>query len=188
MKRRLSHVVGFDDGPFARSHRGDVMVIGAVFSGLRLEGVLRTEVRRDGANATAKLIASVSGSRFGDHLQLVLLQGIALAGFNVIDIEALHDALGMPVLVVARRQPNLDAVERALLSRVAGGRRKWRLIERLGPMQPAAGVFVQRAGIELREATALIERLAVHGRMPEPLRVAHMIAGGVTSGESRRRV
>ncbi len=71
---------------------------------------------------------------------------------------------------------------------MAGGRRKWRLIERLGPMQPAAGVFVQRAGIELGEATALIERLAVHGRMPEPLRVAHMIAGGVTAGESRRRV
>lgn len=37
--QRLSHVVAFDDAPFARAHRGDVTVIGAVFAGLRLDGV-----------------------------------------------------------------------------------------------------------------------------------------------------
>ena len=35
-----SHVVGFDDAPFARWYRGDVPVVGAVFCGLRLEGVV----------------------------------------------------------------------------------------------------------------------------------------------------
>lgn len=181
-------MVGFDDAPFARTHRGDVMIVGAVYSGLRLDGVMRSKVRRDGANATRELTRALSRSRFASHLQLIMLQGIAMAGFNVVDIARLHAQLEIPVLVVARRAPDLAAIRRALLQRVAGGRRKWQLIERAGPMEAVGGVFVQRAGIELADVTRLLERLAVNGRMPEPLRVAHMIASAVTLGESRRRV
>ncbi|MCC6556809.1 MAG: DUF99 family protein [Polyangiaceae bacterium] len=182
-----SHVIGVDDAPFPREHRGDVLVVGAVYAGLRLEGVLSARVRRDGRNATGAVAAMISGSRFAAHAQAVLFQGIALAGFNVLDIEALHAALGLPVLVIARRPPDLAAIRAALMTRVRGGRRKWALIERAGPMEPVAGVHVQRAGISLEDAGALITRLAVHGRIPEPLRAAHLIAGGVTVGQSRGR-
>ncbi len=181
-----SHVVGFDDAPFEFAQRGDVAVFGAVFSGLRLEGVLAGKVRRDGANATRVLARLVLGSRFNGHIQAVLLGGIALAGFNVVDLRALHATLGRPVIAVTRHPPDLDAVRCALLGHVRGGRRKWALIERLGPMEPAAGVFVQRAGIALADAEALIRRLAVNSRLPEPLRTAHLIAGGVTRGQSSR--
>jgi endonuclease V-like protein UPF0215 family len=187
MARTPSHVIGFDDAPFVRSHRGDVVVIGAVFAGGRLEGVLRAQVRRDGRNSTRVLTELVRGSRFRAHLQAVLLQGITLAGFNVVDIQALQRALGVPVLVVARRRPNLAAIRRALLTRVPGGVRKLALIERAGPMEPCAGVYVQRAGIAAEPAAALIRRLAVHSKLPEPLRTAHLIAGGITTGESRHR-
>ncbi|KYF82333.1 hypothetical protein BE20_22675 [Sorangium cellulosum] len=184
---RLSHVIGVDDAPFARDHRGDVPVIGAVFAGLRLEGVLSTRARRDGRNATPAIAAMIRGSRFYAQAQVVLLQGIAVAGFNVVDLAALRDALALPVVVVARRLPDLDAIRDALLSRVRGGRRKWALIERAGPMEPVGGVYVQRAGISLEDTTALLARLAVHGHLPEPLRAAHLIAGGLTTGESRGR-
>ncbi|WP_437878235.1 DUF99 family protein [Sorangium sp. So ce513] len=184
---RLSHVVGVDDAPFAREHRGDVPVIGTVFAGLRLEGVLSTRVRRDGRNATQAIAAMIAGSRFYPQVQVVMLQGIAVAGFNVVDIAALRDALSLPVVVVARRLPNLDAIRDALLLRVRGGRRKWALIERAGRMDPVGGVYVQRAGISLEDTSALLARLSVHGHLPEPLRTAHLIAGGLTTGESRGR-
>ncbi len=187
MRGRISHVIGFDDAPFARSHRGNVLVIGAVYAGPRLEGVLSGKVRRDGRNATTTLIEIIAHSRFRPHLQAVLLQGIAFAGFNVIDVPALHAALGVPVIVVARRQPDFAAIRRALLHHVRGGARKWALIERLGPMERCAGVYVQRAGISLDDTARLIRRFARHGRLPEPLRTAHLIAGGVASGESRHR-
>ena len=183
----LSHVVAFDDYPFDRAHRGDVPVVGVVFAGLRLEGVLRGRVRRDGRNAAARLAALVAGSKFAPQLQLVLLQGIALAGFNVVDLSALHAALGLPVLVVARRAPRLPLIRQALQTRVPGGARKWRLIERLGPMEPVAGVWVQRAGLSLDEAERTLRPLQRHGLVPEPLRTAHLIAGGATRGESRGR-
>lgn len=186
--RSISHVIGIDDAPFDPAHRGDVPIVGAVFSGSRLEGILSGRVRRDGANAAREIARMVSGSRFASHLQLVLLQGIALAGFNVVDVGWLHRELGVPVLVVARRRPDLDAMRDALLGRVRGGRRKWRLIERLGPMEPLAGVFVQRAGLSPEEAEAVIRRFAIHANIPEPLRTAHLVAGGLARGESRGRV
>ncbi len=184
---RLSHVMGFDDGPFERTHRGDVWVVGTVFAGVRLEGVLTAKVRRDGINSTQVLAELVGGSRFARHLQAVLVQGIALAGFNVIDLQALHTALGVPVMAVARRLPDLPAIRRALLTRVPGGARKWALIEKAGPMEAAAGVYVQRVGISLPAAQALVRRLAVNSALPEPLRTAHLIAGGLVTGESRHR-
>jgi endonuclease V-like protein UPF0215 family len=180
-------VVGFDDAPFPRSHRGDVSVVGAVFAGLRLEGVLRGRVRRDGANATTNLARLVAQSKFAPQLQLVLLQGIALAGFNVVDLHELHRLLARPVMVVARKPPRMERVRRALLARVPGGRRKWDIIQRLGPPEPLAGVYVQRAGITRAQAERVIRRLAVHGSIPEPLRTAHLIAGGLMAGESRGR-
>jgi endonuclease V-like protein UPF0215 family len=156
MRGLPTHVIGVDDAPFAHEHRGDVALVGAVFAGLRLEGVVAGRVRRDGANATPALVQMIGRSRFARHLQAVLLQGIAVAGFNVIDIHALAAALSVKVIVVTRRRPDLAAIRRALLERVPGGRRKWALIERVGPMEPAAGVWLQRAGIGLEEAAALV--------------------------------
>ena len=145
-------------------------------------------MRRDGANATRVLADMVNRSRFRAQLQVIMLQGIALAGFNVVDVHGLHEATGLPVLVVSRRRPALDAIRRALLAHVPGGARKWRLIERAGPMEPIKGVYVQRAGLDPSEAQALLERFAVHSAVPEPLRTAHLIAGGIARGESRQRV
>jgi len=162
-------------------------VVGTVFCGMRMDGVLTTKVRRDGINATRALQSLIEGSRFFAQLQLVLLQGIAFAGFNVVDIRKLRADLGIPVLTVVRKQPDFTAIRAALLNRVPGGRRKWRLIEQAGAMEKVGGLYVQRQGISLVDADRLIRRLALNGALPEPLRVAHMIAGGITQGESRHR-
>ncbi len=183
----IEHVVGFDDAPFERDHRGDVPVIGAVFCGARMEGVLAGRVRRDGVNATRSLAHLVNSSRFAPHLQLIFLQGIALAGFNVVDIHELQATTGIPVVAVARRRPDMAAIERAL-ERVPGGRRKWRLLGRTGPMEQLAGVWVQRAGIEARDAERVIARFCINSNIPEPLRAAHLIAGAVGRGQSTGRV
>jgi uncharacterized protein len=184
---KLSHVIGVDDAPFARSHRGEVLIVGAVFAGQRLEGVLSSHVTRDGDDATLALASMIGRSRFAAHAHAVLLGGIALAGFNVVDVSGLHAALGIPVVVIARRAPNLAAIRAALHSRVPNGARKWQLIEAAGAMEKTAGLWVQRAGIDLSSIKHLIETHVVHGALPEPLRAAHLIAGGVTTGESRGR-
>lgn len=183
----ISHVIGIDDAPFVRGSRSDVRIVGAVFAGPRLEGVLSTSVRRDGTNATVRIIAMIAESQFEAHLQLVMLQGIAVAGFNVIDVPGLNRALGIPVLVIARRAPDLPAIRDALLTRVRGGVRKWKLIEALGPMEPLHNVYIQRVGLTSEEAGEVIARFTTMGSIPEPVRAAHLIAGGIATGRSRGR-
>ncbi len=183
----ISHVVGFDDAPFERDSREPVLVVGTVFSGLRLEGILSGQVTRDGNDATEVLARLLAHSRFFPQLQLILIQGIALAGFNVVDLEALHRQLEIPAMAITRRRPDRKAIRRALLKRVPGGEQKWSILHRLGPMDPIANLHVQRAGISQTTAQQVITHLAVHGALPEPLRVAHLIAGGIKRGESARR-
>jgi len=185
--KSFSNVVGFDDSPFSLEHRGDVRVVGAVCARTRLDGVLATTVRRDGGNATERLIDVVRASRFSDHIRAVLLQGIALAGFNVVDIGRLSAELAVPVLVVVRKQPRMQMVKDALLDRTPGGAEKWKLIEALGPLEPLGKLWVQRVGLSAKEAAELLAATTSHGHIPEPLRLAHIIAGGVERGASRGR-
>jgi endonuclease V-like protein UPF0215 family len=211
------NVIGFDDGPFEREHRGDVLLVGAVCSRTRLDGVVSGRVRRDGADATRRMITLVQESPFRAHVRAVMLQGIAVGGFNVVDVWELSRVLGLPVLVVTRRPPDLAAVRRALFSeapaqrpRVRGAARKWRLIERAGAVEPLGvsrralrrggpprgptglhtatpRLWVQRVGLSLPEARALVAATTLHGNVPEPLRLAHIIAGGVATGWSHGR-
>jgi endonuclease V-like protein UPF0215 family len=185
--RAPSNVIGFDDGPFARDLRGDVTLIGAVCARTRLDGIVRGRVRKDGSNATRTMIELIDRSQFKNHLRGVLLQGIAVAGFNVVDVHALAGALGLPVLVVARRAPDLESMRAALFARVPGARRKWRLIRAAPPMEPLRGIYVQRVGLTLAQADAMLQATTLHGKLPEPVRLAHLIATGVTLGTSRGR-
>jgi endonuclease V-like protein UPF0215 family len=185
MTRRISNVVGVDDAPFERAHRGDVPIVGAVVARTRLDGVLVDRVRRDGANSTARIAQMIRRSPFYEHVQAVLLNGIAVAGFNVVDLAALRALLDRPVLAVARKAPDLAAIERALRSRVPGAGRKWGLIVAAGPMEPIEGVWVQRAGLSPAEAAQLLRDGRVQGLLPEALRIAHLVAGALATGTSR---
>jgi endonuclease V-like protein UPF0215 family len=197
------NVIGFDDGPFARDHRGKVLLVGVVCSGTRMDNVVSSRITRDGSDATRVMIDLV---RTAPHVQAVMLQGIAVGGFNVVDVHGLAEALSLPVLVIARRPPDMDAVRRALFSdspasrpRVIGAARKWKLIERAGALEPigpsrralkrgasaGARLWVQRAGLTTEEALRLVTDTTLHGNLPEPLRLAHLIAGGVVTGKSR---
>jgi endonuclease V-like protein UPF0215 family len=207
------NVIGFDDGPFGRDYRGKVLLVGAVCSRTRLDGVVSGRIQRDGSDATREMTRLVRESPFAAHVRAVLLQGIAVGGFNVVDIQALSRELAVPVLVVMRRAPDLAAVHMALFSEaptlrppVRGAARKWRLIESAGTIELLGSsrrslkrsqvtglreatprLWIQRVGLSLEEARMIVLATTLHGNVPEALRMAHLIAGGITTGRSRGR-
>ncbi len=183
----LSHVIGFDDAPFRVGERRPVPVVGTVFAGTRMDGVLVGQVTPDGDDAAEEIVRMVSSSPFVSQLQLIMVQGVTLGGFNVVDLFAIHERLGVAALAVCRREPDREAVKAALHKRIPNPHDKWRIIERLGPMEPVGRVFVQRVGVTRAEATAVVARLSMHGVMPEPLRVSHLVAGALVRGHSHGR-
>jgi len=185
--RHFSNVIGFDDAPFSRNHQGPVKIVGAVFAAHRLDGVLVGTIEKDGGDAAQKLAVLVQTSKFDQHARLIMLQGITMGGFNVIDVFDLHERLQRPILVVARHAPDLGAIRQALERHVPGGREKWAVMEALGAMEPVGGVYIQRVGLTRVQAGDILARWSIHSRIPEPLRCAHLIAGALVGGQSRNR-
>ena len=183
--RRISNVIGFDDAPFPRDHEGAIPVAGAVFAGLRLDGVLVGRIKRDGWDAWEQIERLVSNSKFKEHTQMIMLQGIALGGFNVVDVFSLHESLQLPIMVISRKEPDMAAIKRALYTHIHGGQEKWLIIKKLGPMEPVGKIHIQRVGLSRDQAAELIHRFSVHSLIPEPIRIAHLIAGAIGHGESR---
>lgn len=178
--------VGFDDAPFPRGHRGEVSLIGAVCSNTRFEGMVYGRVRRDGWNATDVICRLLEGGKFLPQLHLVLLDGIAFGGFNVVDLPELARRLQRPCVSVMRRHPDRAAIERAL-KRLPRPERRVRLLDRAGPIHQRGPFIFQVQGGDPDEIAQALRRITDTGHVPEALRLAHLIGSAIVTGESSHR-
>ncbi|WP_048149552.1 endonuclease dU [Palaeococcus ferrophilus] len=181
-------VVGFDDGTFRFKGRGRTVLVGVVMKGsLDVVGILTRWIEVDGRDATEKMIDAVTSSRFGD-LRVILLKGITYAGFNVVDVEALTSETGLPVLVVVRKRPDVAAMERALRKHFPDAEERIALLRKAPPLRELipGKLYYQAVGLSDEEAREIIRVTRKSALVPEPLRLAHMIAGAVMTGESTR--
>ncbi len=169
--------VGIDDGPLSDR----TLLVGVVMRRDRFEGLVSTRVTRDGTDATEKILSMLSG-RFSKQIHVVFLDGIAVAGFNLVDYVELSRELGVPVIAVTENEPHPDEFEVAV-SRWKDRLNLWNRIKQ--PPFRAGKVWFQFAGTSEREARELIQHFTVHSKVPEPLRIAHMIAAGIELGESK---
>ena len=64
---------------------------------------------------------------------------------------------------------------------------KIKLLEKAGQVIQIDKIFVQLVGINLREAREILNVVCTRSLIPEPLRLAHLIAAGVVAGESKGR-
>jgi endonuclease V-like protein UPF0215 family len=181
------HLLGVDDGPFEKGQHDRVPVVGVMMEGSDLvEAVALARFAVDGPGVTEFLAGWISGLRLRRSLQGIVLGGITIAGLAVIDIEALSRALRVPTLVVNRRDPGNHRLHEALDA--AGLPERKEIVDRTPPafeVQP--GLWVARAGVERESALDLVRATLRKSKLPEPLRVAHLIARALVSGESRGR-
>jgi hypothetical protein len=179
-----SRIVGIDDAPFVRRTGARVPLIGVLMSGWRVHGVMRSQIVRDGFGATARMIAMLRSGRFANHAPAVVLDGIAVGGFNIVDLPTLAESVGVPVIAVMRHRPNFDAIRQAL-NKTRQAERRWRTMMRAGEIFESNTLFFQVAGASDREARTILAHASEHGGYPEALRIAHLIGGALQKGTSR---
>lgn len=189
MVKKQIRIMGLDDAPFLPGDK-QVMVIGTFFrGGEEMDGVLSTIVEVDGEDATIKLIEMVNKSKFKPQLQALLLDGIAFGGFNVVNIHSLQKYTGIPVIVVVRKMPDFEKLEKTL--KKLGMEKKYSLMEKAGkPVKvklKEGSIFIQRAGISLKKAEEILKVCCTRSYIPEAIRAAHLIGAGIVKGESEGR-
>lgn len=183
---RLLRAIGFDDAPFVRRRGARVDLAGVVCRGTRFEGLLWGRTRKDGWRATERVAQMLLESKYLPQVHMVLLDGIAFGGLNVVDLPRLAEAVQRPCVAVMRRMPDLAAMERAI-RRLPHPERRLERLRRAGEIH-RRGVFVfQVRGLEPDATYEALVRLTDTGNVPEVLRLAHLIASAVRDGESRGR-
>ena len=188
--KREIRVLGIDDGIFVPHTTGAVDVVGVVYrGGYWLDGVMRTEVTVDGMDATERIADMIRKAPHYKELRVAMLNGITLAGFNVVDINKLFKKVNLPVIAVARTKPDLKKIKKALKN-LPECEKRWQAVESAGKIieiqtrRTGETVFVQTAGISQKDAEKILKITSTRSSVPEALRVAHIIASGLTqSGE-----
>ena len=94
-----------------------------------------------------------------------------------------HKKTGIPVIAVMRKLPNLLLIKQTLMK--LSMESKWKLMQKAGSIEKIHNLFMQRKGITKEKAKAVLELTCTRSHIPEPLRMAHLIASGIVLGESR---
>ncbi len=177
-------ILGIDDSALISEK---VTIIGAFFrGGGQLDGVLKSEITKDGMDATDIITEMVRNSKYYSQIRVLMLDGATYAGFNPVDIKKIFEEINIPVIVFMRSYPDFEKI-RLALEHLPEKEERWEIIRRAGKIYKIAQenpVFIQLCGIDEKSAVELVRMTSMHGNIPEPLRVAHLIATGVVLGES----
>ena len=173
-------LVAVDDGRFTRGDRRAPLAAVVMSLPGYVEAVRLGSVEVDGRDATERIAMLIESTGHLADLRAVLLDGVVVGGFNVVDIDRLHDRLRWPIVTVTRRPPDRAKIRAAL--------RKWFRrdhLERVRRIEahplfrvPTGGqpIYASVVGAPRRDALALLHRTTVRGYWPEPLRLAHLVA------------
>lgn len=184
MLKREIRVLGIDDAPFDKFKDKDVLLVGTFFrGGSFIDGIVSTKVKVDGSDATHKIAELVKKTKFYPQLRAIMLDGIAVGGFNVVDIVKIYQKTKVPVIVVIRKYPDFKKIEHALIKLKKAS--KIKLLRRAGQIHKAGNIYMQFAGTTQEQAREMLKITCTRSFIPEPVRVAHIIASGITFGESR---
>jgi len=181
--KREIRIVGVDDCPFVPRKHGKTYVIGIVFrGGYWIDGVMRTSVEVDGLDATEKIAEMIKSSPHYRQLRVIMLNGITFAGFNVVDVRGLFEFTGLPVLALTREEVNVDEVKAALM-KLPHWEERWQKIQRAGEILrfriEETEISMQAVGVSEEDAERIVRISCTRGNIPEPLRVAHLVASGL---------
>ena len=92
---------------------------------------------------------------------------------------------GLPVIAITREEPDFDDIRNALKN-LPFAEERWEAIKSVDKMvrvttrRAERAIFMQVTGVEVDVARKVVKSTATRSNVPEALRVAHLIASGLT--------
>lgn len=178
-------MLGVEDGrfkAFPRSKGATTVLCCLEMINDRIYSVRLESIEVDGLDATDKILKMLEGLT----VEAVILGGITFAGFNIIDPSTIFDETGLPVIVYSGVEPDNGAMLLALRRHFDDWEMRWRVIEGLGGVYETVTrrgeppVYFEVVGGSAIFAEEVLRSSALLCRIPEPVRVAGIIARGVS--------
>ena len=149
--------------------RADLVIDGAALG--------RASVGGDDATAS---IASLCRRLQRNDLNLLMVSGCILSLYNIVDVDELSRKTRLPVVCLTYRETAgiEDAIRRRFPDRAAKKLEAYRLLGERRQVALGGGrkVFVRAAGASAEEAARLLRMFTLQGSVPEPVRVARLLA------------
>lgn len=151
---------------------------------LRIDGFCSGRVTVGGMDATDTVIRMIHDLDRRD-INVVLLSGCVIAWFNVLDPERIAAETGIPVICVTYEES--EGLLEDLRCHFPEDEIRVQAYLRLGERVPLAlpgesTIYLRAAGIGYPDAARLCRDFTLEGKIPEPLRVARLLARQVFSG------
>jgi len=189
--KREIRIVGVDDAPLVTQRAKRADVFGVVYrGGYWFDGLMRTDVEVDGVDATERIAQMILISRHFKQLRITMLHGLTFAGMNIVNLKTLYDMTQLPTIVVMDRKPRIADFEKAIEKLENSQFRKTALnvageITQIRTKLNAKPIYVQFIGLKLDQLKEVMNVSCTRSRLPEPVRVAHMVA---SAGEIPKRL
>ena len=164
------------------SSRSTSLLAGVVMrKDLRIDGVAVTGVTVGGMDATEGVLALVRDLDRKD-INCIFLGGCIIAWYNIIDPQEVLHRTGLPVVVVTYRKS--EGIHDKIEALFPGDSRRlscYDSLEKPVPVTLPSGhvIHLRAVGIGIPDATRLCRDFILDGRLPEPVRVARLVARAV---------
>ena len=149
--------------------RRDFVIDGFVFGSATL----------DGNDATNTILQMYEDLKRPD-ISYVLISGLIISLYNIIDIKKIHESLKIPIIGVTYNDSK--GIEDSIKFHFPNSYKvKIKNYQKLGIrkkiiLHTSSNIFVRQEGCTVKEAGYLLNKLTLQGSIPEPLRVAQLLA------------
>ena len=148
--------------------RRDLVIDGMVFGGATIEG----------DDATDSII-SMYMSLARDDVNCILLDGLVISMYNIIDGEKIAQQTGLPVIAITFEDSK--GLEGAIKKHFADWQGKLEQYRKLGEreritLRTGKALYIRYWGTSQKKAAAMLNSFTLQGAVPEPIKVAKLAA------------
>jgi len=149
---------------------------------LLLDGFSFSTATVGGLDATEAVLRLYERLRRKD-VNIIMLNGCVISWYNVIDLNEVHERTGKPLICVTYEpSPGLEKYFKEYFPEDWAERLA--IYERNGPrkairLRTGHEVFIRAIGLDEEEAKKVLDKFTLHGSIPEPLRLARLLARAV---------
>jgi len=180
--------IGIDDGyfpPHFKGRKGRTVVVAVLMENIKLVDAELDLVYVDGDECTAKVIELISRLGSSGRADVVLLDGVTYAGFNYVNPYVVFEKTGIPTLTIFRYPLDLNEVLKALRKNFTDYEGRFAIIRNvylnsIKITSDKGTIEVTPVGIDEEKAYEVVTSLQYTSATPEPLRIADIIASGIS--------